>query len=534
VVALTNDPPDITQPDSLEGLINDVVQYDITGNDPNGDVIDDVASIQIVPECGSYSIIRTSGSGTSSGTWQITWNTFGCTACITHLVIHDLTDACGATSYCTTKVHLSEEVGWYWKPDHEDYAPSGMPDIDQRQDMWVKYETEQWTFCGPCAVANCFKWFDSKYNVPPGVPGDGMDQFPLVRDYLDNLVPFIPPATDDHDPWNVDHVATPWHPGIGPPPATPQPFVPGPQPQPSGMPAWGELVERLAWYFDTDGIRTEYCSHSGTNIDSMQAGIDRWLRSETFTDGSSLFDSLCEVTTPMPTFAYVESLVEKCEDVILLLGFWFEDPPGSGEWFRMGGHYVTVAGVNSEQGMIAFSDPFVDAAEMGIAPGRIRDGYYIPHPHGAHDPTIHNDEGNVSQDIYVVTPSPSPGGIWGLPEYAVMFDPLYWSWNFYNQNVPDEFVPMTAPWSEISPIFTEVEYCVHISPWEYRGDCNGDGIINSADVVCLIDYLFKGGPTPDPLSEVDVTCDGVVNSADVVFLIDYLFKNGPVPRCCDL
>ena len=29
------------------------------------------------------------------------------------------------------------------------------------------------------------------------------------------------------------------------------------------------------------------------------------------------------------------------------------------------------------------------------------------------------------------------------------------------------------------------------------GDANGDGIINSADVVSLINYLFKGGPPPD-------------------------------------
>jgi hypothetical protein len=697
-VTLTNDPPDITQPDSLEGFVNHVVEYDISGNDPNGDIINDTASIQIVPDCGTYSITRTSGSGTSSGTWHVSWNTSGCTDSITYLVIHDLTDTCGATAYCTTKVHLSqerecdvndpydcdtlwvecgdmqvppggglvtvdltiandeslravqvilsyqgspvgcdsmpdsentvdkvfagsvvenweikvvnidhaaktvslgatpimqpclppgkghlatltlfgdscctilldtttatgnstrftecynlttfypvcridtchierEEVGWHWKDPYEDYAPNGMPDIDQRQDAWIKYDTDQWSFCGPCAVANCFKWFDSKYNVPPGVPGDGIDQFPLVRQYIDPLGGMICPY-DDHDPWNVDHPATSWNPGIGPPPPTvPQPFVPGAQPP--GMPPWGELVERLAWYFNTDGIQTGYCEFTGTNVMWMQQGIDDWLNSETFTDGSTLADTLCEVTTPMPTFAYVESLVEKCEDVILLLGFWYEDPPGSGEWWRIGGHYVTVAGVNSEQSMIAFSDPFIDAFEMGVAPGRVGDGYIISHPHGSHDATVHNDEGNVSHDIYAIYDSPSPGGLWGLPEYAIMTDPYYWSWNFFNQNVPDEFIPMTAPWSEISPIFTEVEYCVHISPWDYRGDVNipyGDGVVNIADVVFLVNYLFTGGAVPVPYSEGDTNCDGVVNIADVVTIINYLFAGAPAPRCCD-
>jgi len=64
-----------------------------------------------------------------------------------------------------------------------------------------------------------------------------------------------------------------------------------------------------------------------------------------------------------------------------------------------------------------------------------------------------------------------------------------------------------------------------------RGDANGDGVINSADVVYLINYLFKNGPAPDPLWIGDVNCDEVINSADVVYLINYLFKGGPPPEC---
>jgi len=62
-----------------------------------------------------------------------------------------------------------------------------------------------------------------------------------------------------------------------------------------------------------------------------------------------------------------------------------------------------------------------------------------------------------------------------------------------------------------------------------RGDANGDGVINSADVVYLINYLFKGGPAPEPLQAGDVNCDEIINSADVVYLINYLFKGGPPP-----
>jgi hypothetical protein len=63
------------------------------------------------------------------------------------------------------------------------------------------------------------------------------------------------------------------------------------------------------------------------------------------------------------------------------------------------------------------------------------------------------------------------------------------------------------------------------------GDCNGDGVINSADVVYLINYLFIHGPAPVPLEAGDANCDGVVSSADVVYLINYLFINGPPPGC---
>jgi len=63
-----------------------------------------------------------------------------------------------------------------------------------------------------------------------------------------------------------------------------------------------------------------------------------------------------------------------------------------------------------------------------------------------------------------------------------------------------------------------------------KGDVNGDDQINSADVVFLINYLFKSGPAPDPLELGYVNCgDEAINSADVVYLINYLFKGGPPP-----
>jgi hypothetical protein len=61
------------------------------------------------------------------------------------------------------------------------------------------------------------------------------------------------------------------------------------------------------------------------------------------------------------------------------------------------------------------------------------------------------------------------------------------------------------------------------------GDCNGDGILDIGDIVCEINYLFKGGLPPQPYAVGDVNCDGVNDIGDVVYLINYLFKAGPAP-----
>jgi hypothetical protein len=64
-----------------------------------------------------------------------------------------------------------------------------------------------------------------------------------------------------------------------------------------------------------------------------------------------------------------------------------------------------------------------------------------------------------------------------------------------------------------------------------RGDANGDGEIDVADVMFLINYLFIGGSAPDPLWVGDANCDEVVDVADVMYLINYLFIGGSPPGC---
>ncbi|HVP35365.1 MAG TPA: dockerin type I repeat-containing protein [Terriglobales bacterium] len=60
------------------------------------------------------------------------------------------------------------------------------------------------------------------------------------------------------------------------------------------------------------------------------------------------------------------------------------------------------------------------------------------------------------------------------------------------------------------------------------GDVNSDGKVMVADVVYLVNYLFKGGPEPW-LIYSDVNGDYKVTVSDVVYLVNYLFKGGPPP-----
>lgn len=66
------------------------------------------------------------------------------------------------------------------------------------------------------------------------------------------------------------------------------------------------------------------------------------------------------------------------------------------------------------------------------------------------------------------------------------------------------------------------------------GDATGDATVNIGDAVYLINYIFKGGPAPDPLCVGDAGGDDAVNIGDAVYLINYIFKGGPPPveSCC--
>ena len=67
------------------------------------------------------------------------------------------------------------------------------------------------------------------------------------------------------------------------------------------------------------------------------------------------------------------------------------------------------------------------------------------------------------------------------------------------------------------------------------GDVNGSGGVDVDDIVYLVDYIFTGGPAPDPLVSGDVNRTDcplvVVDIDDVTHLVAYIFSGGDPPNC---
>jgi hypothetical protein len=76
---------------------------------------------------------------------------------------------------------------------------------------------------------------------------------------------------------------------------------------------------------------------------------------------------------------------------------------------------------------------------------------------------------------------------------------------------------------------TERDYATIKYSQFLRGDANADGKVSVSDIVYLVNYLFKGGPSPAPIQRGDANCDSRVSVSDVVYIVNYLFKGGKPP-----
>jgi hypothetical protein len=84
---------------------------------------------------------------------------------------------------------------------------------------------------------------------------------------------------------------------------------------------------------------------------------------------------------------------------------------------------------------------------------------------------------------------------------------------------------------------TGTSWTVHVEsaapcPIMLTGDVDESAAITSADIIGLVNYVFKGGLTPLPCAVAgDVNCSGAVTSSDIIELVGFVFKGGEAP--CD-
>jgi hypothetical protein len=115
-------------------------------------------------------------------------------------------------------------------------------------------------------------------------------------------------------------------------------------------------------------------------------------------------------------------------------------------------------------------------------------------------------------------------------ELSGEFDKIF---NIFRTLKPQDMVEFMTYWQNDPNIEAwEKEHMVKIFSQHYifkPGDANTDGNVSMADIVFLVNYLFKQGAAPDPLWVGDANGDCNVSVADTVYLISYLFKQGAEP-----
>lgn len=101
----------------------------------------------------------------------------------------------------------------------------------------------------------------------------------------------------------------------------------------------------------------------------------------------------------------------------------------------------------------------------------------------------------------------------GIPTFPAQY--------FFTIVCKDSGLPQKSDTISLTIIITE--------PQGICGDADASGTVTISDAVYLINYIFSGGPAPDPLLSADTDCSSAVTISDAVYLINYIFSGGAAP-----
>ncbi len=77
--------------------------------------------------------------------------------------------------------------------------------------------------------------------------------------------------------------------------------------------------------------------------------------------------------------------------------------------------------------------------------------------------------------------------------------------------------------------FASVAAVAAIRPGEMfvRGETNGDGSVDIADALTVLNFLFADGAEPSPRIAADINGDDRLDISDAIYLLEFLFGDGP-------
>jgi len=125
-----------------------------------------------------------------------------------------------------------------------------------------------------------------------------------------------------------------------------------------------------------------------------------------------------------------------------------------------------------------------------------------------------------------VSPPPSIGSSYGIDNTGL----VTFNTSFLDSSKVFHFDVCVA--DELETDCCSVYFHVTDACCQVRGNADGQGGINVADLIYLVAYLFYGGLAPPCYEEGNADGEGGVNVADLIYLVDYLFFGGPAPPPC--
>ena len=70
-----------------------------------------------------------------------------------------------------------------------------------------------------------------------------------------------------------------------------------------------------------------------------------------------------------------------------------------------------------------------------------------------------------------------------------------------------------------------MSYQVEITAPFTLGDANGDGTVNAADIVEVVNYIMNNPTSKFVIDGADANHDGTVNAADIVAIVNIIMGN---------